>query len=136
MIMDLLVLYTKEIAHPYSRLSAARYYAISTTSVVIDGAAIIQMLKRVTDKNFDDYAHQVSIPYLSSQLKISSRLDLLWDRNSKSNKSERGEHTSSGNSKNTVLGNWLEFLSVESKKTELSSCPEFSSSHLIKRATS
>ena len=47
-----------------------------TTSVVLDGAAIVQMLKPSTAKTFDDHAHEIFIPYISSHLQRVSRLDL------------------------------------------------------------
>ena len=50
------------------------------TSVVLDGATIIQMLKRRSTKVFIDYAHQVFIPYIFSQLRGTTCLDLVWGR--------------------------------------------------------
>ncbi len=58
-------------------LSEALSEAPSVTNVVLDGAAIIQMLK--PPKTFEEYAHQVFLPYISGQLQHVSRLDLVWD---------------------------------------------------------
>ena len=49
------------------------------TCIVLDGAAIILMMKPAATNTFDVYAQQVFIPYMSSQLRIVSRVDLVWD---------------------------------------------------------
>jgi hypothetical protein len=50
-----------------------------TTSIVLDGAVIVQMLKPAGAKNFAEYAQEIFIPYLSTKLQTVSCLDLLWD---------------------------------------------------------
>ena len=60
-------------------LSNAQSEAPSVTNIVLDGAAIIQMLKPGTAKTFLEYASQVFIPYILGQLQHASRLDLVWD---------------------------------------------------------
>ncbi len=52
---------------------------ICSTKSVIDGAAVVQMLKPGTAKTFQEYANQVFIPYISGQLQYVSHLDLVWD---------------------------------------------------------
>ena len=47
-------------------ISEAQSIAPTATSIVIDGAAILQMLKPDAAKAFEDYAHQVFIPYILS----------------------------------------------------------------------
>ena len=42
--------------------------APSVTNVVLDGAAIVQMLKPGAAKTFEEYAHQVFLPYVLGQL--------------------------------------------------------------------
>ena len=49
-------------------------------SIIIDGAVIVQMLKPTSVKNFDEYASQIFVPYISSQFQAASRVDLVWDR--------------------------------------------------------
>ena len=49
------------------------------SSVVIDGATIIQMLKPGDSKTFQQYTYEVFIPYISGQLQNASQLDLVWD---------------------------------------------------------
>ena len=60
-------------------LAEAQSVAPIATNLVIDGAALVQMLKPGAAKTFEDYAHQVVIPYILSQLNTVSRLDLVWD---------------------------------------------------------
>ena len=50
------------------------------SSVILDGAAIVQMLKPAVVKNFAEYATQIFIPYIISPLHNASQLDLVWDR--------------------------------------------------------
>ncbi|KAJ8394425.1 hypothetical protein AAFF_G00046360 [Aldrovandia affinis] len=50
-----------------------------TTCIVLDGAAIVQMLKPSASKTFEEYAQQIFIPYMSTKLQTVSRLDLVWD---------------------------------------------------------
>ena len=47
--------------------------------LILDGAAIVNMLKPVNSKTFQDYANNVFVPYINSQLQHVSRLDLVWD---------------------------------------------------------
>ncbi|KAL8619769.1 hypothetical protein ACOMHN_025855 [Nucella lapillus] len=50
-----------------------------TTCIVLDGAAILQMLKPAASKTFEEYAQQIVIPYMSTKLQTVSRQDLVWD---------------------------------------------------------
>ena len=47
--------------------------------VFLDGAAMLQMLKPGTAKNFQDYADSVFVPYVKSLLEKTRRLDIIWD---------------------------------------------------------
>ena len=47
---------------------------------VIDGTAIINMLKPRYGKTFRDYAINTFVPYVSSLLRQVERADLVWDR--------------------------------------------------------
>ena len=51
------------------------HIAPTATNVVIDGAALVQMLRPGAAKTFEDYAHQVFIPYILDQLKRQERRD-------------------------------------------------------------
>jgi len=46
--------------------SQPKFEAPPTSSIVLDGAVIAQMLKPATAKSFNDYAHQVFEPYILS----------------------------------------------------------------------
>ncbi|KAK2175341.1 hypothetical protein NP493_738g01040 [Ridgeia piscesae] len=63
------------------------------TCIVLDGAAIILMMKPAATNTFDVYAQQVFIPYMSSQLRIVSRVDLVWKTRKLSSPVARAQHT-------------------------------------------
>ncbi len=63
----------------FNDLSEAQSEAPAASSLVLDGAAIVQMLKPESAKNFKEYASQISIPYIFSQIHNVSRVDLVWD---------------------------------------------------------
>ncbi|KAG7160899.1 hypothetical protein Hamer_G007673 [Homarus americanus] len=50
------------------------------SSVVFDGAAVLQMLKPAAAKKFEEYAQEVFIPCMSTKLQAASRLDLVFGR--------------------------------------------------------
>ena len=95
------------------------------TAIVLDGAAITQMLKPGDTKTFDEYAHRIFIPYIMRQLQNSTRLDLVWDSyradslktstREKRGKGVRRRVVQSG----TMPGNWQSFLRVDENKVEL-----------------
>ncbi|KAG1649787.1 hypothetical protein GQR58_028625 [Nymphon striatum] len=60
-------------------LSKAKSDAPVVTSVILDGAAIVQMMKPGTTRTFDEYANVIFKPYISSKLQRARRLDLVWD---------------------------------------------------------
>ena len=60
-------------------LCEAQSEAPKVTNVVIDGAAVVQMLKPGSSETFLEYAHKIFIPYISGQLQHVSRLDLVCD---------------------------------------------------------
>ena len=98
----------------------------SVDVLVLDGAAIVCMLKPVGSITFQQYADSVFLPYLKSLLKDVPHLDVMWDvYTDDSLKSSTRERHGKGirrcvASTNTVPGNWQEFLSAsEKKKTEL-----------------
>ena len=93
--------------------------------LILDGAAIVNMLKPVNSKTFQDYANKVFLPYIQSQLQHVSRLDLVWDvykpeclkadtRSKRGNGIRRRVEASS-----VVPQNWREFLRIDENKTEL-----------------
>ena len=48
--------------------------------LIIDGAAMVNILKPIAITTFEDYALKVFIPYLDRQLQNVSRLDIVWDQ--------------------------------------------------------
>ncbi len=97
----------------------------TTTMVVIDGAALVQMLKPGAAKTFEDYVHQVFIPYMLGQLHTASRLDLVWDSyiidslkstaRAKRGKGIRRHVVASA----PIPGNWQSFLHTDLNMKEL-----------------
>ena len=47
--------------------------------LLLDGAAIINMLKPGAAKTFKEYAEQVFLPYINRKIKSLSRIDIVWD---------------------------------------------------------
>ena len=64
----------------FEEFSRAQSEVPDTTCLVLDYSVLVQMLKPAVANNFDDYAQDVFIQYLSSKLQTVSRLDLVWDR--------------------------------------------------------
>jgi len=54
--------------------------APEVTCISFDGAAIVQILNPGTAKTFGEYDKDVFIPFVLSQYKSATRLDLVWDR--------------------------------------------------------
>ena len=83
------------------------------------------MLRPGAAKTFEEYAHQVFLPYISGQLRHVSRLDLMWDSyvvdslkataRAKRGKGVRRRVVASA----PILGNWHNFLCVDLNKQEL-----------------
>ena len=92
---------------------------------IIDGAAIVNMLRPGAAKKFSDYAEQVLTPYIVSQLQHVSRLDVVWDDYfPESLKAETRSRRGKGVRRrvepcNTIPGNWQEFLRIDDNKVEL-----------------
>ena len=95
------------------------------TSIVLDEAVIVQILKPGTAKNFDEYAQDIFIPYMSSKLQTASSLDLVWNSyNPDSLKSSARAKHGKGVQRRVVpaaaiSGNWHNFLQEDSNKTKL-----------------
>ncbi|KAK3890355.1 hypothetical protein Pcinc_005733 [Petrolisthes cinctipes] len=48
-------------------------------AMILDGAAIVNMLAPGNAKTFSEYASQVFLPYIIFQLQHTSRVDIVWD---------------------------------------------------------
>ena len=106
-------------------LSPSQTKTHDATCIVFDGAAIKQMMKPAAAKPFDEYAQQVFIPYISSQLRSVSRVNLVWntymdDSLKGTARAKRGKgvrrHVVG---KAALAGNWQNFLRIDSNKREL-----------------
>ena len=98
--------------------------APNVTCIILDGAAIVQMLNPGTAKTFGEYAKDVFIPFVLSQYKSATRLDLMWDRylpGSLENMTRewRGKGVQRLVGAVAVPGQWQNFLYVDENKTEL-----------------
>ncbi len=52
----------------------------SVQVTIFDGSAIVNMLRPGAAKTFLDYAQQVFLPYIVSQLQHVERIDVIWDQ--------------------------------------------------------
>lgn len=92
---------------------------------IFDGAAVVQMLNPGTSTTFEEYAEQIFLPYISSHLKVNSRLDIVWDiyrpdslKAALREKRGRGTRKRVGPT-HTMPKNWKSFLCVDENKSEL-----------------
>ena len=90
--------------------------------IKLDGAAIINMLKAIDVKTFQDYATHVFLPSIKAQLRNVTRIDIIWDvylevSLSSTAKEIRGRgirrHVAPSY---TIPGNWHEFLRLAISK--------------------
>ena len=94
-------------------------------ALVLDGPAVVQMLKPGHVKKFSDYAQQVFFAYITSNLRNVTRLDVVFDvyrpdslklmTREKRGKGVRRHVSGSSN----IPNNWHDFLRVDDNKTEL-----------------
>ncbi|CAG2210265.1 unnamed protein product [Mytilus edulis] len=95
------------------------------SSVILDGSAVVNMLKPVNIKSFNEYALKVFIPYIQNIGKDVQRIDIVFDTyidNSlkASTRGKRGKGIRRRVQDETnVPGNWQEFLRLDENKIEL-----------------
>ena len=93
--------------------------------VVLDGAAIVNMLKPGSARTFQDYAKDVFLPYVKSQVDKAQRVDIVWDDYREGTlKAQTREKRGKGvrrrvSAQNAVPQNWGEFLRLADNKKEL-----------------
>ena len=93
--------------------------------VIIDGAAVVNMVKPGTERTFSEYAADSFIPYIRAQLSHVTRLDIVWDEYLKNSlkattQGKRGTGVRQRVAPDTKLPrNWQEFLQVDQNKQEL-----------------
>ena len=91
----------------------------------LDGAAIINMLRPVKCKTFEEYSSLIFLPFVKKQAQGASRLDVVWDINiSNSLKQHTKEQRGKGirrrvSAKVVIPGDWSSFLRIDENKTEL-----------------
>jgi hypothetical protein len=94
-------------------------------AVILDGAVIVNMLKPGTARTFAEYATQIFLPYITTQLKHVLRVDLVWDEYIQGSlktytRSVRGKGSRRRvKASNTLPRNWQEFLRNDENKSEL-----------------
>ena len=90
---------------------------------LIDGAAIINMLKPIPNSTFEEYITGVITTYINNQLKDVVQLDLIWDRylydSLKGNMHEKRGKSVCRRVSTKVNSNWQEFLRIDENKVEL-----------------
>ena len=97
----------------------------SVQATIFDGSAIVNMLRPGAAKTFLDYARQVFLPYIVSQLQHVERIDVIWDQYfTDSLKLETRKKRGKGvrrrvEASTAIPGNWQEFLRIDENKTEL-----------------
>ena len=90
-----------------------------------EGADIINMLQPGTTKTFHDYATDVFLSCITSNLQHVTRLDIVWDEYvPESLKADTRSNRRKGvmrhvESSSTLSGNWQAFLCIDKNKTEL-----------------
>ena len=93
--------------------------------VILDGAVVVNFLKPVAVKTFDDYALKVFLPYVRSQLDRANRIDVVWDQyKPNSLKSQTRDKRGKGvrrrvDGSTNMPGNWQQFLRIDANKAEL-----------------
>ena len=97
----------------------------SVEVIILDGSVIVNMLRPGSAKTFSDYASQVFLPYVASQLQQASRVDIIWDEYRPDNlKAETRVNRGKGvrrrvEASTPIPGNWQEFLRTDENKVEL-----------------
>ena len=98
-----------------------------TDAVILDGSAIINILKPVTVQKFEECALNVVIPHIHRYLEKSHRVNIVWDQyleNTCSIKSQVRENRGKGirrrvKASTTLPRNWQQFLRAADNKKEL-----------------
>ena len=94
-------------------------------AILLDGAAVINILKPGVAKTFKEYSELVFLPFIESQLKKASRVDIVWDEYIPDSlkamtRSKRGKGTRRRVQPNSKIpGDWAAFLRINDNKVEL-----------------
>ena len=93
--------------------------------IILDGSAIVNMLRPGYAKTFSDCAMQVFLPYVVSQTQYASRVDVVWDEYhpdslKSETRSKRGKGVRRRVEPSTAIpGSWKGFLRIDENKLEL-----------------
>lgn len=107
------------------KISDARSEIPSIEVIILDGAAIVHMLKPGASRTFEDYSKKVFLPYIKSQLQVVRRVDIVWDRYfpdslKGTTRNKRGKGVRRRVKPDSrIPGNWGDFLRVDENKKEL-----------------
>ena len=110
---------------PLEKMSEKYEEAPDVDFLIIDGAAIINMLQPRGSRTFEDYFKDVFLPYIHDHLRSVDRLDIVWDKYrpdslKASTRDKRGKGVRRRVLPDSrVPGNWQAFLRVDDNKTEL-----------------
>ena len=93
--------------------------------MVLDGSAVVNMLRPGSAKTFEEYVTMVFMPFIYAQLKETCRVDVVWDRYIPASikhiaSTERGIASHQQVSLNApVPRNWHDFMRCDENKTAL-----------------
>ncbi|KAK3083940.1 hypothetical protein FSP39_005667 [Pinctada imbricata] len=110
---------------PLERIKESETEAPNVDVVVLDGAAIVNLLKPRACRTFQGYSRQIFLPYVKRPLRFCSRVDVVWDQyfsNSlkASTRKKRGKGIRRRVQNDTMIpGNLESFLRVDENKKEL-----------------
>ena len=96
-----------------------------TQALVLDGAAVVNMLKPRTAKTFLEYGDQVFYPFIESKLRNVSRVDVVFDQYlpdslKETARQKRGKGVRRCVSEEIKIpSNWQAFLCIDENKTKL-----------------
>ncbi len=68
-----------DLVHCLETLVDAEEDTPEVEALLLDGAAVVHMLKPGAAKTFQSYAHDVFVKYVNSQLQHVRRIDIIWD---------------------------------------------------------
>ena len=98
-------------------------------AILLDGAAVINILKLGSAKTFKEYSEVVFLPFAQSKLQKTNRVDIIWDEYTQDSlkattRNKRGKGTRRRVQPDTKLpGNWQAFLRIDDNRKELFAFP-------------
>ena len=107
------------------KISSVQVERPSVEALLLDGAAIVNMLSPGPSKTFMEYSQGVFLPFVKSQLQHVLRVDVVWDiyiadSLKATTRNKRGKGIRRRVKPDTKIpGNWAAFLRVDENKEEL-----------------